>query len=242
MTTQERSRAFLDRVGYDPALELAALSRLADFDLSGCRRALGALVAGIDPVGVDGEAPVLIQLFVDVLHQVNQRVHGHPASDGAYLANRLAIIDRFATCASVAEAQNRFLPTLNLILAPFQSSRRSRHPLADRARVFIDGNYHRRLSLSEVAERLAVSPSYLSRVFRRETGVTLTTYIQRARIDRSLVLLAQGARSISEIAYQVGYQNYRDFYRNFVKQENASPRQVRARLRKPHSDGATDLS
>jgi AraC-like DNA-binding protein len=242
VTTRECGRAFFDRIGYDRDLELAALNQLADFDLTGCRRSLGALVSGIDPSRVDGDAAVAIQLLVDSLHRVNQHLHGHPANEGTYLANRLAIIDRVSSCDSISDARANFLPALNLLLAPFHTERESRHPLADRARIFIDGNYHRRLSLSEVAERLGVSPSYLSRVFRRETGVTLTTYIQRARIDRALALLAQGASSISEIAYQVGYQNYRDFYRNFVRQENASPRQVRARLRKRRAGGADRLS
>ena len=44
------------------------------------------------------------------------------------------------------------------------------------------------------------------------------------------VLLAAGDRSISEIAYLVGYQNYRDFYRNFVKYKQASPREIQRRL------------
>lgn len=191
---------------------------------------------------VDGDAPVLIQLLVDVLHKVNQLVHGQPADEGAYLANRLTIIDRFSSCRSVSDLRSQFLPTLNTLLVPERVRRDSGHPLAERARVFIDGNYHRRVSLSEVAERLAVSPSYLSRVFRRETGMTLTAYIQRARIDRSMVLLAQGANSLSEIAYQVGYQNYRDFYRNFVKQENAPPREVRARLRRRRTEEAGSVS
>jgi two-component system response regulator YesN len=235
----EQSRAFLERVGYDADLERSALQRLAEHDPSGCRRALGALVGGIDASSLDGDAPVLIQLLVDILHSVNRRVHGYPGTEGTYLANRLAIIDRFAVCRSFGEARRRFLPALNALLAPFHGRTGSQHPLATRARSFIDDNFHRRLSLSDVAERLAVSPSYLSRVFRRETGTTLTEYIQRTRIDRSLVLLAHGAASISEIAYQVGYQNYRDFYRNFVKQENASPSHVRARLRRerrPESD------
>jgi AraC-like DNA-binding protein len=60
--------------------------------------------------------------------------------------------------------------------------------------------------------------------------MTLTSYIQRVRIGHARRLLADGRESISEIAYRVGYRNYRDFYRNFVKQENASPREVRARL------------
>lgn len=242
MTPQERNRGFLDRIRYDPDLERSALARLAESDLSGCRRSLGALVAGVDASRVDGDAPVLIQLLVDVLHKVNQRVHGDPASEAVYLTNRLAIIDRFSSCLSVSDVRARFLPALNSLLAPGQHERDSHHPLADRARAFIDGNYHQRVSLSEVADNLAVSPSYLSRVFRRETGMTLTTYVRRARIDRSMVLLAQGARSISEIAYQVGYRNYRDFYRNFVRHENASPREVRERLRGRRAEGVENVS
>ena len=45
-------------------------------------------------------------------------------------------------------------------------------------------------------------------------------------------LLADDSRSIAEIAYRVGYQNYRDFYRNFVKYEKASPRRARPTSRK----------
>lgn len=196
------------------------------------------MVAGIDRDRVDGDAPVLGQLLADVLHKVNQRLHDQPAGEGAYLTNRLVIIECFSSCRSVEDIRRRFLPTLNTLLAAINAPGALPHPLAERARAFIDGNYHRRVSLSEVAERLAVSPSYLSRVFRRETGMTLTNYVQRARIDRSLVLLAQGAKSLSEIAYQVGYQNYRDFYRNFVRQEKAPPREVRARLRRHGAAGA----
>ena len=60
--------------------------------------------------------------------------------------------------------------------------------------------------------------------------MTLTAYIQRVRLRHAKQLLAEGGRSISEIAYLVGYQNYRDFYRNFVKYKNASPRQIQRRL------------
>ena len=185
MTPQERNRGFFDRIGYDPDLERSALARLAEFDLSGCRRSLGALVAGVDESRVDGNAPVLIQLLVDVLHKVNQGVHGDPASEAVYLANRLAIIDRFSSCRSVSDVRARFLPALNALLASGHPGRDSHHPLADRACAFIDGNYHRRVSLSEVAENLGVSPSYLSRVFRRETGMTLTTYVTTSQ-DRPL--------------------------------------------------------
>jgi AraC-like DNA-binding protein len=104
------------------------------------------------------------------------------------------------------------------------------NPLVARARELIEQSYMRRISLSSIASTLAVSPNYLSRLFRAETGITLTAYVQRARLDRAKQLLGESGRTISEIAYQVGYQNYRDFYRNFVKYEKVSPRQMRRRL------------
>ena len=55
--------------------------------------------------------------------------------------------------------------------------------------------------------------------------------MHRTRLEHARLLLAAGERSISEVAYLVGYQNYRDFYRNFVKYENVSPRQVQRRRR-----------
>ena len=54
-------------------------------------------------------------------------------------------------------------------------------------------------------------------------------------------LLARGGHRISEIAYLVGYQNYRDFYRNFVKYEKASPREVQRQLRRTRPPDAPGL-
>src|SRR5262249_20327035 len=105
------------------------------------------------------------------------------------------------------------------------------NPLVRRAREFIEQNYARKLSLRHVAEYLNVSRNYLSGLFRKECGCTITDFIHQTRVRRAQSLLMAGGRTVSEIAYQVGYQNYRDFYRNFVKHGNSSPtryRQVRA--------------
>ncbi len=225
----ERLELF-ERIGYDPCLEAHGMERLSEFDLADCRRALGRLVGTLDLGRVDGDAGTVVQLLANVLHKVNDRIYGRPGDDRVYHVNRVRIIEEFSACGSPGAARELFLPSLNRLLAPLQGGRRAKHPLAIRARSYIDRQYHRRLSLSSVAEQLAVSSNYLSRVFRREMEMTLTAYIQKVRVERARVLMAEGAKSMSEIAYQVGYQNYRDFYRNFVKYENASPRRIRSRL------------
>jgi two-component system response regulator YesN len=122
------------------------------------------------------------------------------------------------------------MPALNRLLAAVSPGKPTTHHLVQAAQSFIEESHARRISLSAVASQLNVSGNYLSRVFKRETGTTLTSYIHEVRLEHALVLLANGGRSISEIAYLVGYQNYRDFYRNFVKYKKASPRQFQRRL------------
>jgi len=217
------------RIRYEIGTEAAAFERLAQLDIPGCRKAFGRLLTRLDLAPGRADGRQVVQLLADLLHQVNRRIYRGPEDDTTYQANRVMLIEQFSSCDLAEAARERFMASLNRLLAPVANNR-TLHPLVERARTYIEENYHQRIFLSSVATTLHISPNYLSRLFRRETGVTLTSYIQQRRMEHAMLLLGEGGRSISEIAYQVGYQNYRDFYRNFVKYANASPRQVRQRL------------
>jgi len=221
---------FFLRLGYDPAKESAAFARLERGDPETCRTALWTLVRGLEPPLSESDSRLFAHLLLDILQKLNRRVHRGRRRQSVYQATRVRLIERFAPAVSPERARRAFRNELQLLGKddPTPSSRTTR--LALKARAFIDTHYEQRTSLSTVAARLNVSSNYLSRVFRHETGLTLTSYIQRVRIRHARRLLAEGRESISEIAYRVGYRNYRDFYRNFVKHENASPREVRERL------------
>ena len=224
-----RPPALFRRIRYEPELERAAFQRLAEYDVDGCRKNLAALVGRLE-LQRERRSPQVIQLLADILHKVNRRVHRGLDKQAAYQWKRVSLIEQFSACNEAEAARACFLPALNGLLARIEPGARSSHPLVEKAKGYIDSNYHGRLSLSSVASRLNVSPNYLSRVFRREAGTTLTAHIQRVRLQHALPMLADGRHSISEIAYLVGYRNYRDFYRNFVKYERASPREVRQRM------------
>ncbi len=232
---QTETPDFYRRIGYDPARETQAFRRLAEADFTGSKAAFRKLVSGLK-LEVPGVAhgPVIL-LLLDVLQRVNRKVHRPETDESAYHDIRASLAEQFSRYAGAEEARKGFLTTLGQLLTPLTVRERKQHPLVDRARSYIDEHYNRRLSLSSVANRLHVSPNYLSRLFRRETGGTITSHIQRVRLEHAMLLLAEGKRSISEIAYLVGYQNYRDFYRNFVKYEKASPREVQRRLQ-PDAD------
>jgi AraC-like DNA-binding protein len=219
------------RIRFDPALESLAFRLLAEWDIDGARAAFGRLVDQLvlenDP---DGRRATSFLLH-DVVQRVNRRLH-HPTHDSAaYQATRVEISEHFASCEDVETARRAFAKRLNALLSSAHASRSSVHPLIQRTQAYVEEHYQNRIGLARIAKALHVSPSYLSRLFRKETGSTLTAYIHRVRLEHARLLLGAGARSISEIAFLVGYQTYRDFYRNFVKYENASHRQARRSIR-----------
>lgn len=238
--TDPRSVASARRLaGPRPEVEAEAFRRLGALDVEGARRAFHDLTAWIRSPGA-ASPPEDDRATVLWLHGLLQDVHRRLAraeSDGSdedasrrFDETRWDLCRRFADVDSPGRAREEFRRCLDELLAPWNGRRPDGRPIVERARLLIQHNYQSRISLSAVARRLHVSSNYLSRQFRRETGMTLTRYIQKVRLAHARRLLVAGGRSISEIAYLVGYQNYRDFYRNFVKYENASPSEVAKRL------------
>ena len=85
-------------------------------------------------------------------------------------------------------------------------------------------------SLKELANKMYMSPQYLSRIFKREVGVTFMDYITRLRIRRAIELLAQNDIKMYEIAEAIGYSNQHYFSSAFRKVLGVSPLEYRRKL------------
>ncbi len=88
------------------------------------------------------------------------------------------------------------------------------------------------LTLAGVAARYGMNPSYFSRLFHRHAGMPLVEFINRARIQRSCLLLKHSDASIVEVAIAVGYNNLSHFNRQFRRAMGVSPREYRLSSRK----------
>ena len=94
------------------------------------------------------------------------------------------------------------------------------------ARSYIDEHYMKsELSLTAVASAVGISPTYLSALFKKESGKNLSEYITMVRINKSKELLCCTSKLIYEIAYEVGFQDYRYFSQIFKKCTGLTPRQ-----------------
>jgi YesN/AraC family two-component response regulator len=83
------------------------------------------------------------------------------------------------------------------------------------------------LNLKQLAELCLVHPAHLSRQFKKETGMTLTDYQNRMRIDEAKLLLKEGSISIDRIAGYIGYDDAGYFARIFKKREGMTPTMYR---------------
>ncbi len=102
--------------------------------------------------------------------------------------------------------------------------------LIAKARDYIDAHYaDPDISLSSVAARVTLSPSYFSVVFSRAVGETFIEYLTNVRMRKAMELLRTTPLTSGEIAYHVGYHNPRYFYSVFRKVVGLPPTEFRRR-------------
>ena len=111
-------------------------------------------------------------------------------------------------------------------------SMRGYSPAVQKVVNYIDFNYQEDLSLKKIADLFSISPSYLSALFKKETGSTLTEYINNKRIDISVSLLNTTDSSIQNIAAQVGFLDVNYYTRIFKKLKGISPSAYRNMINK----------
>ncbi len=92
---------------------------------------------------------------------------------------------------------------------------------------YIESNYMQEISLNQLAELVEMNASYLSSVFKKETGMTYSEYLIQCRVKQASRLLVETGLSVSEIAYRSGYQDARYFSKQFAKQVGLKPSEYR---------------
>lgn len=95
------------------------------------------------------------------------------------------------------------------------------------AKQYIEENYRNDISLTDIAERVHLSPYHFSKKFRAVTGETVTGYITRMRLEEACRLLVGSDMSVINVAQNVGYKNKSHFYKMFRMQYEITPQEYR---------------
>ena len=112
-----------------------------------------------------------------------------------------------------------------------RSESRDREGILTYVLQYIHAHYAEPITLDQLASLEHISKSYLSRLFKQQTGQTVITYINSLRIETAKRLLTATRENVNEIAYQVGFESPKYFYRAFRALTGDTPAGFRKRYR-----------
>ena len=116
------------------------------------------------------------------------------------------------------------LEIVNIVVNVYE--RRSK-VIIENAKKYIEKNYNQPLSYKNVAKEIFISPSYFLNLFKQESGTTFVDYLTDVRINKAKELLLSTELNITEIAFEVGFNNSNYFSSIFRKAVGVTAKEYR---------------
>ncbi len=110
---------------------------------------------------------------------------------------------------------------------PFSISTNSK--TVETALSYIKANYHKNITLEEIAAQCFVNKYYLAHEFTKQVGVSVAKYIINLRLSEAMQLLRETKLSVNEISDKVGFYDISYFCRTFKKNFSLTPLEYRRR-------------
>lgn len=126
-------------------------------------------------------------------------------------------------CKSSEQLQGVFIETLRIINEQAERPESAANESVCKIKDYLENNFSDRITLDTLASLVNLERSYLSRLFKKETGVNIFQYLAGIRLKEAQKLLTQGDMSVREVAFKVGIEDPFYFTRMFKKQYGVSP-------------------
>ena len=92
---------------------------------------------------------------------------------------------------------------------------------------YIESHYKEPISIEDVSKVANFSPHYFNKFFKNATGKTFARYLNNVRIDKAQALLRSSNQTITNIAYEVGFNSIKTFNRLFKEIVKCTPSEDR---------------
>jgi len=92
---------------------------------------------------------------------------------------------------------------------------------------YIYEHYSEEIGVDLLAQKVYMAPSYLSHIFKKETGQNLSKFIKAYRMEKAKEMLEETHEKIVQISYAVGYPNVSYFCQSFREFYGVSPQKFR---------------
>ena len=166
----------------------------------------------------------LLQIFFTAMEKKEMKAHELYAGAEIYGLYKIAILSIDGMCRWVLACTEHI--RRNGEDADMTHSARTVRMVKD----YIRGNLKNEVRLSKIAGLTHLNPDYTTRIFKRETGMTIREYLIEKRMERAKYLLQTTEASVSEISLEAGYDNFSYFIRMFKEKYGMTPKQFRRSL------------
>jgi len=144
-------------------------------------------------------------------------------------------LQRFRRKMKNVQSVDELCQTLSQVVRVFMddmfSNRNAKYTdLVHRCIQFLQKHYSEKITLEDVARSVYMSPTYLSRVFKRETGTSLVDFLNRIRIEKSKEMLTNNDVRLIDVALQCGFESQSYFNRVFKQSTGMTPQQYRKNI------------
>ena len=96
---------------------------------------------------------------------------------------------------------------------------------------YIEEQYQGNITLDSVAKKVHLNRHYISRLFKKEVGITMSSYIISRKLEEAKILLSQTEKPISDISASLGFAGQSYFCKVFKKNLNQTPMEFRTQSR-----------
>lgn len=160
-----------------------------------------------------------------ILRKAAERAGVHPIHIDSFSNSNIPQIEKLENTEQVLLFQNKLIKGYCRLVAKYNLKNYSQ-PI-QKIITYISTDLTADLSLKSLANQVNINPSYLSTLFKKEVGLTLTEYVNRSRIEFSKRLLAGTNQPIKSIATQSGIPDIQYFTRMFKRITGVSPKVYR---------------
>lgn len=136
-------------------------------------------------------------------------------------------VDRLYRANDFSEVMDILKEGIDLLEKAFALNPQMMHREIETVKKYIYSNYDKELSVDMLAEQVYMAPSYLSHIFKKETGQNLSKFIKTLRMEKARELLTESHIKIVNISYAVGYPNVSYFCQSFREYFGVSPQKFR---------------
>lgn len=191
----------------------------------------------------DSKTLILI-VPIDTVHSFNAKIHGKtfaspflvPGDSSNEIHHALQYILRHKN-SEWLEVKGYLYVILGILIRELclkSSAKTNNSNLAREILMYLEHNYLNKITISSLAKHFGYNKDYLSRFFNSYLGYGFNKYLNVLRSRHAVQMIKQTNDSLTQIAYQSGFENYRTFNRAFTSVYNMTPSQFRASYREQY--------